>query len=137
MDSPPHFFTGPDTRIVEQFFDDKYIFPANFQFVDNKVKKWYIYQQLDNGAQMTSSWNNCICEVLKLWVIIDNLAIYDCGNIYSKIRQCSTNDIWNHLGEFISILIGIKICLKDWNLIMLEHISKRRQFWLRAALLDK
>ena len=22
MDSPPHFFTGPETRIVEQFFDD-------------------------------------------------------------------------------------------------------------------
>ena len=39
MDSPPHFFTGPETRIVEQFFDDTYIFPANYQFVNHKVKK--------------------------------------------------------------------------------------------------
>ena len=65
MDSPPHFFTGPETLIVKHIFYEKYIFPANYQFVNNKVKECYYCfylqlkynqkQKIDNGgAQVTS-----------------------------------------------------------------------------------
>ena len=136
MDSPPHFLTGPETRVVEQFFYDMYIFLANCQFVNNNVKKWY----LSTFRQWSS--DDIFLKQLHLWSSQALSNNWQPGNLRlweysSKIRQCSAKDIWKHLGEIISILIVKKICLKDWNLIMFEHISKRRQFWLRVALPDK
>ena len=80
MDSPQHFFTG-----LKAIFWWHVHFSSKFSISEFQSEEMIL--AIDNysgggaGAQMTSSWNNCICEVLKLWVIIDNLAIYDCGNI--------------------------------------------------------